>query len=271
MKYTQKTKFFLYGAIATSVLAPLVIYAVETIPVTFAEGDVISASVMNNLLKRINDTQRGFSSNSELIGTWSCTSYSVRTDCTADWVTHSPILKKITQNVVISANGSILRFAAATTNPADCNSSGTATKTLSADVVGGNIALVHTSGMTDTAIITKLSPSKFNLSYAVHAHDNFSSCTKTVDTPVPADGLTVTVSGTNAALSWTDQSSDETGFKVQYKASVRGDWVTVATATENTTAYSVSSLSAGKYWFRVVAFNGNGDAMSSSEVQAEVK
>ena len=60
MKYTQKTKYFAFGALATAVLVPLAIYAVETIPVTFSEGDVISASVMNTVLKRVNNVQKGF-------------------------------------------------------------------------------------------------------------------------------------------------------------------------------------------------------------------
>lgn len=53
MRFTSKAKYFTFGGIATAVLVPLAIKAVETIPVTFAEGDVISASVINNLLKRV--------------------------------------------------------------------------------------------------------------------------------------------------------------------------------------------------------------------------
>jgi uncharacterized protein (DUF2141 family) len=73
------------------------------------------------------------------------------------------------------------------------------------------------------------------------------------------------------ALAWTDQSADETGFKVQYKTSAKGSWTTATTTAANATSYTISSLTAGKYWIRVVAKNSDGDAMSSSEVQAEVQ
>ena len=279
MKFTQKTKYFIFGAIATAVLVPLGTDAVKTIPVTFAEGDVVSASVMNSLMTRINDVQRGFGSNSELIGTWSCTSYSVRNDCTASWTTHSTLLKKITQNVEITANSNILSFSAATTNVGDCTNAGAGRKTLDADIVGANIALSNTtSSLFTTAKITKLNPTAFSLDYAVNvAGDTFATCTKTTDVPAPADALTATVSGTttlangtSVALTWTDQSTDETGFKVQYKTSAKGSWTTATTTAANATSYTLSSLTAGTYWIRVVAKNGNGDAMSSSEVQAVI-
>ena len=273
MKFTQKTKYFIFGAIATAVLVPLGTYAVKTIPVTFAEGDVLSASVMNSLMTRINDVQRGFGSNSELIGTWSCTSYSVRNDCTASWTTHSTLLKKITQNVEITANGNILSFSAATTNVGDCTNSGAGRKTLDADIVGANIALSNTtSSLLDTAKITKLNPTAFSLDYAVNrAGDTFATCTKTTDVPAPADALTATVSGTSVVLIWTDQSTDESGFKVQYKTSAKGSWTTATTTAANATSYTLSSLTAGTYWIRVVAKNTNGDSMSSSEVQAVIQ
>jgi hypothetical protein len=273
MKYTQKTKYFIYGVIATAVLIPLGTYAVKTIPVTFSEGDVLSASVLNSLMDRINDTQKGFSSNSELVGTWTCTSYTVRNDCDASWSTHSSVLKKITQNVVISTNGSILDFSAATTNVGDCTGLGPGRKSLNADVIGANIALSNTgSGLLNTAKITKLSPSTFNLDYAVNVTgDTFAQCTKTLEAPAPADALTATVSGTSVALAWTDQSTDETGFKVQYKTSAKGTWTTATTTAANATSYSITGLTAGTYWIRVVAKNANGDSMSSSETQAVVQ
>ena len=75
MKFTQKFKFFIYGAIATAVLVPLATYAVKTIPVTFSEGDVLSASVLNSLMTRINEVNQGFTSVADLDGAWSCTTY----------------------------------------------------------------------------------------------------------------------------------------------------------------------------------------------------
>jgi hypothetical protein len=88
----------------------------------------------------------------------------------------------------------------------------------------------------------------------------------------PAEALSATVNSSGGvALTWTDQSTDETGFKVQYKTSAKGSWTTATTTAANTTSYTLSSLTAGTYWIRVVAANSYGDAMSSSEVQAVIQ
>ena len=97
------------------------------------------------------------------------------------------------------------------------------------------------------------------------------NCTKTSTAPDPADALTATVSGTSVALAWTDKSADETGFKVQYKTSAKGSWTTATTTAANATSYTMSGLTAGTYWLRVIATNGNGDAISSSEVQGVIQ
>jgi hypothetical protein len=86
--------------------------------------------------------------------------------------------------------------------------------------------------------------------------------------PAPADAVSATVSGTSVALAWTDQSIDETGFKVQYKTSVKGSWTTASTTAANATSYTITGLTAGTYWIRVIATNTYGDAISSSEIQA---
>jgi hypothetical protein len=86
--------------------------------------------------------------------------------------------------------------------------------------------------------------------------------------PAPADAVTATVSGTSVALTWTDQSIDETGFKVQYKTSAKGSWTSASTTAANATSYTIAGLTAGTYWIRVIATNTYGDAISSSEVQA---
>jgi hypothetical protein len=117
--------------------------------------------------------------------------------------------------------------------------------------------------------VQKLNPNKFfwnvvsslpPLTYVI--------CEKNNQAPAPADAVTATVSGTSVALAWTDQSIDETGFKVQYKTSAKGSWTTSATAAANATAHTITGLTAGTYWIRVIATNTYGDAISSSEIQA---
>ena len=270
MKYTQKTKYFVFGSLATAVLVPLAIYAVETIPVTFSEGDVISASVMNTVLKRVNDTQRGFANGDEIVGTWACTTYTVRTDCTNDFaLTNAGQLYKKTQNVIFSKSGSTYSISA-DWNPGNCTSTGPNTRTSDFEIYGTK--LTSFGGIQE---IQKLTPNKFvwgiNSGISGGGVNSYAVCEKATQPPAPADVITATVSGTSVALAWTDQSTDETGFKVQYKTSAKGSWTTATTTAANATSYTISSLTKGKYWIRVIAKNSDGDAMSSSEVQAEVQ
>lgn len=262
MKYTQKTKYFVFGSLATAVLVPLAIYAVETIPVTFSEGDVISASVMNTVLKRVNDVQKGFDDVNDLNGTWSCTTYSTNAPgCTAA----GNLLYKKTGTMAFDATAKTFTYAG-TGDPRGCFVGGYLT-TGNYDVQGGY--LVTDYGVYDAR---KKGPNEFIWSLNSASPPNgFTVCSKSSTAPAPADAITATVSGTSVALAWTDQSADETGFKVQYKTSAKGSWTTATTTAANATSYTISSLTAGKYWIRVIAKNSDGDAMSSSEVQAEVQ
>jgi hypothetical protein len=120
--------------------------------------------------------------------------------------------------------------------------------------------------------IKKINPTKFvwQINSSLPQQE-YVTCEKTLAPPAPADAVTATVSGTSVALTWTDQSTDESGFKIQYKTSAKGSWTTATTTAANTTSYTLSSLTAGTYWIRVVAKNTNGDSMSSSEVQAVIQ
>jgi len=264
MKYTQKTKYFIYGVIATAVLVPLGTYAVKTIPVTFSEGDVLSASVLNSLMTRINDVQQGFTSVADLNGAWSCTVYDTGafgTDqCSADGVLVNSKTGNLTFN---SANKTWSWAGAGSLN--DCGSGGSSTGTY--DVKAG--ILITDLGVYDTR---RRGPNEFVwfITNSMPA-SGFNVCTKSNQAPAPADALSATVSGTSVALAWTDQSTDETGFKVQYKTSAKGTWTTATTTAANATSYTITGLTAATYWIRVIAKNANGDAMSSSETQAVVQ
>ena len=269
MKYTQKTKYFIYGVIATAVLVPLGTYAVKTIPVAFSEGDVLSASVLNSLMTRINDTQRGYGSVDEFVGTYSCTTYdnNGHAMCPSGTYALTNGSYTATQNITFAKSGSNVTFNATGVAPGGCGH----------DVLGKKIGtLTYTDGTMFANSVTgswqeikRLSPTNFRwdsgLPYA------FTQCTLTSTSPAPADALTAKVSGTSVALAWTDQSTDETGFKVQYKTSAKGSWTTATTTAADATSYTISGLTAATYWIRVVAKNAYGDAMSSSETQAVVQ
>jgi RHS repeat-associated protein len=66
-------------------------------------------------------------------------------------------------------------------------------------------------------------------------------------------------------LGWSDQSGNETGFKIERKLG-NGTYSQIATVGNNVQAYTDSSVaSASTYTYRVKAYNGIGDSLPSNE------
>jgi len=72
--------------------------------------------------------------------------------------------------------------------------------------------------------------------------------------------------GTTLDLTWTDNSSDETGFRIERKNSPTGSYTTIGTVPANTTRYTDTSVpyQAGIYFYRVTAV-GTTDSTPSNE------
>ena len=66
------------------------------------------------------------------------------------------------------------------------------------------------------------------------------------------------------SITWSDNSSNETGFRIERWASP-GPWTPIATPGANTTSYSDSGLvGSTTYYYRVYAVNSAGDSNSSN-------
>lgn len=262
---------FTYGILFVATMISMELKADdETIPIQFNEGDVISANVINTLLSRLNNIQKGFTSAIELNGAWSCDTYDTGNSymggglCVADGLLfkHSGEITFNSTDLTYS-NPNNMFFCGAETVPHDFNSG-------SYDIRSGFlVARSSTDVMTRLWEITKLSPLRFKLQ-TVGGAANFSICTKKLAPPAPVNDLTVIVSDTSVELTWADQSLNEEGFKIQRKESVSGGWVDVTTTSQNVISYYDTELAAGTYWYRVFSTNASGDSMSSSEVQVTV-
>lgn len=94
----------------------------------------------------------------------------------------------------------------------------------------------------------------------------------TEPSPAPAapSSLSATaVSGFRIDLSWTDNSSDEDGFKIERSADGSTGWTQIGTAAANATSYSNSALTENTtYYYRVRAYNGAGDSDYSNTANA---
>lgn len=80
--------------------------------------------------------------------------------------------------------------------------------------------------------------------------------------PIAPSGLTLTPLTTNQIkLSWTDNSTNETGFKIERATASAGPWTSIRTNAANLTTYTNTGLTAATvYYYRVYAYNGSGNS-----------
>jgi formylglycine-generating enzyme required for sulfatase activity/transcriptional regulator CtsR len=88
--------------------------------------------------------------------------------------------------------------------------------------------------------------------------------------PSAPTGLSATaISSTQINLAWTDNSTNETGFKLERKTGSGGTYTQIATPTTNSTTYNDTGLSASTtYYYRIRATNGIGDSGNATETSA---
>ncbi|MDZ7269295.1 MAG: S8 family serine peptidase, partial [candidate division KSB1 bacterium] len=88
--------------------------------------------------------------------------------------------------------------------------------------------------------------------------------------PAAPSGLTATaVSSSQINLAWTDNSTNETGFKIERATTSGGPYTQIATTAANVTTYSNTGLSPSTtYYYRVRATNEGGDSGYSNEASA---
>ncbi|PYJ65065.1 MAG: hypothetical protein DME76_18775, partial [Verrucomicrobia bacterium] len=103
----------------------------------------------------------------------------------------------------------------------------------------------------------------------ISGYSSEQNATTLSNVPVAPSGLTITTLQSNRIIiAWTDNSNNETGFKVQRKgatgayADIGTTGANVTTYTDNDTALTDGTL----YYYRVCATNTAGDSAYSNEV-----
>ena len=144
---------------------------------------------------------------------------------------------------------------------------------------GSSFSLVGTVGADVTSFSnTGLSPST-QYTYLVRAYNsggesgnsNQLSATTLAGTGLPAApiNLVLTVlSRSQIRLNWADQSSNETGFKIE-RSTNGTSWTQITTVGANVTTFTSMGLKRNRtYWFRVRAYNGTGNSGYSNTASA---
>ena len=93
-------------------------------------------------------------------------------------------------------------------------------------------------------------------------------CTESAPS-APSNLSASAVSATQIDLSWSDNSNNEDGFKIERKTGSGGSWAQIATVSSNTTSYQNTGLTESTtYYYRVRASNCGGDSGYSNEANA---
>ncbi len=102
------------------------------------------------------------------------------------------------------------------------------------------------------------------------AYSNQASATTLIDPPPAPSGLTATTASNNQInLSWVDNASTETGFRIQRKTGAGGTYALIASVGANVTIYASTGLSGNtEYFYRVRAYNAGGQSAFSGEDNA---
>jgi hypothetical protein len=103
------------------------------------------------------------------------------------------------------------------------------------------------------------------------AYSNTASATTSSPASAPSAPTNLDASAKNKGrtrvnLTWTDTSTNETGFYLDRSADGGATWVRIADLAANATAYTDDSVSSGSYQYRVSAYNTAGSSAYSNVV-----
>ena len=243
---------------------------------TFAAGDVISADMMNEVFARISAVESAVEM-SDILGTWECNSLVNRaTSCNASWTNNSDSLFQSmgsTTLTIVDDGDASYSYSTSSPSPLRCNISIANT---------GSIAIQNNLlFMSDPAIQlyprliseTRFTASLPALSGFVNPYTMSLECDKQQVAPTNPTAFAVATTNLSNVLTWTDNSSDESGFKVYKKTTVAGAWTLIdagagLTVSTNIVTYTDTVSAAGDNWYRVKANHvTNGDSIGSKVIK----
>jgi hypothetical protein len=266
-------------------------------PHRFSAGDTISADMMNEIFDYIKNANKMISA-SDLIGTWSCLLYTTTGECTTAntqlaagkkwdngtgdplYVYNTNTLEMIADNV---SGGTTPDGTYSYTTPlpnmfrcADAQHGGLGKWIVKNNSLfmtfssGGNAGVPGVEAQSMVVKLKKVTNTKILMEYNP-TKPVFAECDKQNIPPNNPRNFTASASGMTVSLAWTDNSTDETGFKVLRKDTLTGSFSTVTTTAADATSYSENVTAAGTYKYRVSATNSIGDSTRSKVIPVVVE
>jgi hypothetical protein len=244
----------------------------------FKEGDIISAATFNQIfstLQKLNRTPI----DADIVGTWSCdsvNSFSGGLDNTG-WVVNEFLLTLTNAQLTMTASSQSTSLAAAysfsTSNPSPFIRLGTNTAASGTYKLFKNMLLMK--GIMSVSAVSKyqldvVSNDRFILTPLSDGgnYPDLIICDSAVAVPAAPTTTIATNAQTLVNVTWTDQSSDETGFKIYRRLSTETEATQLATAV-TASPYVDSTLTEGQTaYYSVAAYNANGESAKSRVVAA---
>jgi hypothetical protein len=245
----------------------------------FKEGDTISAATFNQIfstLQKLNRTPK----DADLVGTWSCSAVwtggpsgaGLTQDPTNTWL-QSLSGAQLTMTATSASTSFPTGYTFSTGNPSPfVSQSGTGAVSgtfvllgnvmISNGILGANNYLTHAVDVvSDERIIFFPNSTSPNLAKVV-------MCDSATPVPAAPTATVATNTQTTVSVAWTDQSSDETGFKIYRRLSTQTAATQLATAV-TASPYVDSSLTEGQTaYYNVSAYNSNGESSKSGVANA---
>ena len=101
-------------------------------------------------------------------------------------------------------------------------------------------------------------------------YSNEASATTLPNVPAAPTNLTITsVSNRQIRITWSDNSANESKFRIERRVTAASNYTTIATINPNVTSFTDTGLVAlTPYYYRIYAFNAGGNSNYSNEVSA---
>ncbi|MBI2082323.1 MAG: fibronectin type III domain-containing protein [Deltaproteobacteria bacterium] len=254
-------------------------------------GDIVSADLLNEVFGTIEDALQRITSTNQVVGSWSCSKYAAESDNYVGDPGASSFdgafnRSTITLNIVNDGDGTYSWnsspeiawiSAAGRGGCAPACDRGTGSIGVRDGYLGVTmqenpcLSICSTRFFRQVFSITRRSVTGIDFVKELGTDHGVGLVCDKIDIPpsAPTD-LIATASETSVALSWSDNSSNETGFKILRKDSLEGDFEVVTTTAANATSYTNTVPAAGTYWYRIKATNAYGDSFGSNEVSVTI-
>jgi len=242
----------------------------------FEEGDIISAETFNQIFNTIEKINREVK-DEDLIGTWSCNAITTRN--TSGWTNKGAFYQLTNAQVTFTSSGS----SSSIESPYSISTSAPSPFKRIPEAFTGvyslfdNMIFTKISGETDSRIFLVDIKSETKIDFIFQEtsaqsfpaqYSSYISCDSAVAVPAAPSATTATNAQTLVNVTWTDNSTDETGFKIYRRLSTETDATVLATAV-TASPYADSTLTEGQTaYYSVAAYNDNGESAKTNVVSA---